>query len=44
MCQVIRSPFGLVCLGVFLAHLAHLLGPLDPINAVSRRIPVRRFP
>ena len=42
MCSVIRTPGGLVCLGVFLAHLAHMLGPFDPINACSRHIPVRR--
>lgn len=42
MCSTIRTPLGLACLALFLAHLAHLLGPLDPINAVSRKIPQRR--
>ena len=41
MCSVIRTPWGRVLLGVFLAHLADRLGPLDPIYAASRRIPQR---
>ena len=42
MCSQIRRPAGLVGLGVFLAHLAHRLGPLDPFHAASRRIPQTR--
>lgn len=42
MCSVMRTPAGLTCLAIFLAHLAHLLGRFDPINAASRHIP-RRF-
>lgn len=41
MCSQIRRPLGLAGLGLFLAHLADVLGPLDLFHAASRRIPVR---
>ena len=44
MCQVIRSRFGLTCLGVFLAHLARVWGRFDPFDFASSRIPQRRYP
>jgi len=43
MCNAIRTPAGLAGLAVFLLHLAHRLGRLDPFHAASRRIP-RRLP
>lgn len=43
MCSAIRTIPGLVGMGVFLLHLARLLGRFDPFDFASRRIPPRRL-
>jgi hypothetical protein len=38
LCSTVRTVPGLICLGVFLAHLARLLGRCDPFDFASSHI------
>lgn len=41
MCSQIRRPWGLLALSAFLGHLARLLGPYDPFDFLSSKIPLK---